>query len=488
MKKLLLFFIVFTSTYSFSQTQIGSDLLGSGERQYFGRFVNVSPDGSTMAVVSAKYDFNATTPPGSVKIFRYINNAWTQIGSDIIETEHDSNGIHVDLSMDGNVIAVGAPISSEGGSVRGRVRVFENVNNDWVQIGSTLYGDNDEDRLGWGVGLSNDGTILAVSALEQSTDGYAKIYENINDEWVQKGSKIETFNINDRIGWTLSLSGDGSTVALGAPWADTLPTISVGEVTMFKFENNGWTQLGQKIKGEFLGDLLGTSIALSNDGNTIAVGAQFSDRDGIENIGFFNVHRLDNDTWVQIGEDITGTDEDEYFGYSLAISADGNTVVVGVEANDLTAFNSGTSFVYQNINDSWQMVSNSIQGDAAGDFAGASVSMSNDASILAVGIPGSDEVEFNSGMVRVYNLESVLSSSDIISSKLSMYPNPANDQFTLELKENIQLQRVSIYNQLGQMVKTSREETTDVRELSSGLYFVEILTDLGKSSQKLIIK
>lgn len=96
--------------------------------------------------------------------------------------------------------------------------------------------------------------------------------------------------------------------------------------------------------------------------------------------------------------------------------------------------------------------------------------------------PNGDYVEFN----EVPNI--LLSVDEKNLSKFSLYPNPASTQITIKVEQNNILEKLSIYSSLGQLIKTSVSTTIDTSTLSKGVYFVEIMTNKGKSSQKLIIE
>ena len=92
-----------------------------------------------------------------------IVNAWTQIGSDIDgEAYNDRSGYSVSLSSDGSVVAIGAYANDGNGGNSGHVRIYENNNGTWTQIGSDIDGEGGSDYFGWSVSLSDDGSILAI--------------------------------------------------------------------------------------------------------------------------------------------------------------------------------------------------------------------------------------------------------------------------------------------------------------------------------------
>ena len=147
----------------------------------------------------------------------------------------------------------------------------------------------------------------------------------------------------DFFGWSVDISSDGKTVAIGAPglWNDR-----PGYVQVFYLESDdfgsSWKQLGQDITGDANGDQFGVSISLSDDGKTLAIGAEYNNGNG-ESSGHVRVYRMDDSStsWTQVGEDIDGEASGDYSGVSVSLSADGTTVAIGAPWYDDNGENSG---------------------------------------------------------------------------------------------------------------------------------------------------
>ena len=159
-------------------------------------------------------------------------------------------------------------------------------------------------------------------------------------------------------------------------------------------------------------------------------------------------------------------------------------LMAGIDSN---GDNSGQVRIYKNVLGTWIQTGSNINGEAAGDLSGWSVSMSLDSSTIAIASPYNDENGLDSGHVRVYDLSSTLSSNDFVLSKFSLYPNPTKNQFTIQLQEGLELLKVNIYNSLGQFISSTTKRIVDTTGLSSGLYYVEVITNQGKATKKLII-
>lgn len=127
---------------------------------------------------------------------------------------------------------------------------------------------------------------------------------------------------------TTALSGDGTTLAVGAPgeWGES--SDRPGYANVYKVDS-GLTsnQIGMNISGIFVGknnsDLFGSSMSLSFDGNTVAIGSPRDWTLDVNGSGYVRVYQTDgnnfNPSWIQVGQDIQG-EEGDYFGVSVSLS------------------------------------------------------------------------------------------------------------------------------------------------------------------------
>ena len=160
----------------------------------------------------------------------------------------------------------------------------------------------------------------------------------------------------------------------------------------------GFTQIGSDIDGEAAGDYSGRSVSLSSNGSVVAIGADYSNSDR----GYVRVYQNNNGTWTQIGSDIDGEAAGDSFGRSVSLSSNGSIVAIGAPHNDGNGNSSGHVRIYRNINNSWTQIGSDIDGEAAGDYSGNSISLSADGSIVAIGASHNDGNGSNSGHVRIY--------------------------------------------------------------------------------------
>ena len=488
MKKLLLFILF--PTILFSQIQIGENILGESSEDYSGYSISLSSDGTILAI-GAPYNnalYNNNSNSGHVRIYKNNNGVWEQIGSDIDgESPADYSGNSVSVSSNGNIIAIGASSATHHDSNRnisGHVRIYENNSGIWEQIGSDINGESSGDNSGYSVSLSSDGKVVAIGAPDNSdlfnNSGHVRIYENNSGIWEQIGSDINGESSGDNSGYSVSLSSDGKVVAIGAPKNNSQS--QSGRVRIYKNNNEVWEQIGSDIDGELPGDLSGTSVSLSYNGNIIAIGTPKNNSQSQS--GRVRIYKNNNEVWEQIGSDIDGELPGDLSGTSVSLSSNGNIIAIGAP-NNKGSF--GQVRIYENNNGVWQQSGNDIESETAGNFLGSSVSLSPNGKIVAIGSLVSDLNGIDSGHVEVYDLSTVLTTDNNLISDFKIYPNPASEEVILYLND-LNLKEVSIFNKLGQLVKVSKTKTINTSILKSGIYFLQIETDLGIGIKKLVIE
>ena len=191
----------------------------------------------------------------------------------------------------------------------GRVRVFQlsssSVDAEWIPIGNDVVGEKAREGAGSHVALSADGSILAVTVARLSEDfvGGARMFRFNGTEWTQQGGTIVGV-----VPYDIKLSSDGSTVAVSDRDASNY---QYGRVRVFERtegEGSSWTQVGLDMVGERSNERQGFSISISSDGSRIAVGAPgFGWTDSVgDSGGFVRILQYDGTDWSPVGEDIIG--------------------------------------------------------------------------------------------------------------------------------------------------------------------------------------
>ncbi|MEN8137064.1 MAG: T9SS type A sorting domain-containing protein [Bacteroidota bacterium] len=463
--------------------QIGLDMVGEASGDEFGHSVSMSYSGSIVAIGAPDYEQNK----GQVRIYKDISNSWKQLGLSIIGESWDHSGSSVSLNSDGSIVAIGSP--THGENSLGCVRIYQNIDGAWTQMGDKIDGKVLFNQFGRSVSLSFDGLTVAVGAVENviTEAGHVGVYQFIDGAWQQLGLDITGEEVGDQFGRTVSLSSDGSTVAVGAPyntigWA----FVDVGHVRVYRFNNNEWIQIGSDIDGEAAGDKFGSSVSLSIDASILAIGAPDYDD---SNYGHVKVYQNNNNEWEQVGETIEGKLSHNYAGTSVSLSSDGSTVAIGgAEDNDLNR-SPGYVMVYKNVEGTWHQMGVNILGAENGDKFGKSVSINSDGTKVAVGAPGFGP---DQGLAGVYNygeLDPPLSNFDISSEKVMVYPNPTSGNVIIN---NINKERLSVrlFTINGVLVVESMSEEEKVRidlgNYQAGMYIMHIENGNDKEIIKVI--
>ncbi len=340
-----------------------------------------------------------------------VTKFWKQVGSNIGEgILGDQNGYSVSLSSDGLTVALGA-IYSNGffGTNSGRVKIYKYNSGIWTQVGSSIDGEARSDYSGWSVSLSADGLTVAIGSsnndgVNGENSGHVRVYKYNGSAWVQAGEDIDGEGLNDLSGTSVSLSADGLTVAIGAPWNDGFIG-NGGHVRIYKYNGSAWVQSGGDIDGgEGLSDASGTSVSLSSDGSRVAIGTPFNDGVNGEHSGHVRVYQYTGSFWAKLGGDIDGEAAFDESGHSVSLSANGSIVAIGAYKNDgVAGINSGHVRIYKYITGTWTQLGLDIDGKAPDDNSGRSVSLSADGLTVAIGAYERDGLSTaDSGDVRIY--------------------------------------------------------------------------------------
>ncbi|WP_296315400.1 T9SS type A sorting domain-containing protein [Winogradskyella sp. UBA3174] len=483
----LIYLLILIPFLALSQVQIGQDIDGSiGDE--FGWSVRLSSSSKYIAIGSIG------SSSGYVSVYENISGVWTQVGQNIEgEAAGDWSGWSVSISSDGSIVAIGG-IFNDGvnGVNSGHVRIYENILGVWTQIGQDIDGEAADDRSGWSVSLSSDGNTVAVGGIRNDgvngeNSGHVRIYENTSGVWTQLGQDIDGEASFDWFGYSLDLSSDASIVAIGTIFNAGVNGSTSGHVRIYENISGVWTQTGQDIDGDAVNDFFGRSLSISSDGSIVAIGAQQNDGNGSDS-GHVKVYENISGVWTQIGQDIEGEAAINLSGYALSLSSNGSIVAIGAPFNDGNGIDSGQVRIYRNESSVWTQIGQDIDGEASDDKSGTSVSLSSDGSIVVIGASSNNGNGMFSGHVRVYDLSAALSTEEQTELKFNFYPNPAKTQFTIQLENSIELENVIIYNTLGQQVLTTKEIVINTAHLAPGIYTVELQTTSGKGSKKLIIE
>lgn len=319
----------------------------------------VSTDGRTIVAGAPKYLGNA----GAVYIYTYdvASGQHLQTHEVLYGSAVEEFGIAVDISGDGSQLAVGAHKTADMGTASGAVYVYTLFTLSGVYDSDgrqTLYAGDPaaNDLFGSYVSFTHTGGMLAVSAIQE--DGEALSWVNYGSVYLfardfdgyyfqfQKLTAADAQN-TDVFGFSIDLSGDGQTIAVGAPYEDGGAVVRNDVGAVYCSFYGGVTFDAQQIiyaGGGVAGDQFGRSVSLSYDGGILAVGSYTGD--GKVFIYHLNLSSqyVDEQQLVPSGIHYSGA----YFGHAVKLSLDGSTLVVGSPGDDGAI---GGVYRYTNNND-----------------------------------------------------------------------------------------------------------------------------------------
>uniref|UniRef100_A0A7S3QA60 Uncharacterized protein n=1 Tax=Chaetoceros debilis TaxID=122233 RepID=A0A7S3QA60_9STRA len=435
--------------------ELGQGVLTLVENENFsgeaGHCVATSSDGQILAVSSPLYRNKNKNElnNGRVRVFGFdpIRDKWVNMGSDIMGEEFSEFGSSISMDSFGKTLVIGMPVhDNDSGKEAGSVKVysFENVGGtgeeEWIQMGPILKGENQYDHFGAAVSMSHDGRGIAVGSPNEEVlidgnireeVGVVRLYRQIPEEWtrlykhnpeewtrlykhnpeewveiakIKGGLGFEHFGTAIGLGWNrqnaIELGWNRQNLVVGAP--DHGPYGS-GMIRFFDFngENGAYTQVGE-VPSVWAGDRFGVAVDMSWDGKTVIAGApRHKGNDYMALSGHAHVYQrveVVNATdsseppsikWERKGQSLVGLEQGDQAGTSVSVSGDGNTVAVGSAYSDKMGKNSGRIKIYLwDGVDSWEDMDLDVEGHGPLDYLGTSVSLSQDGTEVAVGAPG----------------------------------------------------------------------------------------------------
>lgn len=302
---------------------------------------------------------------------------------------NDSFGSSLALSADGATALIGADhrASSTGASY-----VFSGAGGSWSQSAELTASDGQaNDYFGDSVALSADGSTILVGALGNNlAAGAAYVFE-------QTPKNELTASDGRFFGFSVALSAGGSTALIGAPGTDGGGGIfGFGAAYVFTFSNGSWSQTAELTASDgHYASFFGSAVALSADGTTALIGADGAGGGGLTNIGAAYVFTLSNGSWSQTTE-VTDSARSN-FGDSVALSANGTMALIGAEGS-----NSGTgaAYVFTQNGGTW---SQTAQLTASNSLTfGWSVALTPDGTTALVGQPATTSPGFGNSPGAFY--------------------------------------------------------------------------------------
>lgn len=488
-KSILVISIIFILNNINAQTQLGGDIDGEAANNSSGWAVSM-PNATTVAIGAPSND-EVASGAGHVRVFSWNGTSWVQKGSDV-DGQYAFDELGTVVSMpDENTFGAGEPGNAQSVNPFGRIKIYSWNGSSWTQKGSTLNGLSAGERFGFALSMGDNNTF-AVGSIGGSTwtlnpSGKVIIYEWNGIDWAQKGNTIVGEASGDQFGYTVSMP-NSNTVAISAPFNDGSFN-NAGHVRIFEWNGSSWVQKGNDIDGEAAGDNSGWSIDMP-DPNTIAIGAP-KNAGGIYLNGHTRIYSWNGTSWIQKGVDINGTNVGENLGFSVSMP-DANNIAIGAPYNGTNNTNSGKVVIYSWNGTQWVQNGNSIYGEAQDDESGKAICMP-DVNTVAIGSHRNSGNGNDAGHVRIFEITPTLGVNEYESELIvKAYPNPTNENFTIDLGKEYDTIQLTIRNILGQEVHNKNYKSSRFLDLQlteeNGIYFIEIVSNNKSVILKIIKK
>ena len=394
---------VLTSVRS-QQAKIQASDKQAGDK--FGYSVSISGDGNT-AIAGAYNEDTGATDAGSAYIFTRSGTTWTQQAkiqaSD--KQAYDQFGQVVSISSNGNTAIAGAYNEDTGGTNAGAAYIFTRSGTTWTQQAKIQASDKaTNDLFGYSVSISGDGNTAIAGALFEEYGGSAYIFTRSGTTWTQQ-AKIQASDrqASDFFGSSVSMSSNGNTAIVGAMFEDTGGS-SAGAAYIFTRSGTTWTQQVKiQASDKQASDNFGVSVAISDDGNTAIVGAYTEDTGGT-NAGAAYIFTRSGTTWTQQAK-IQASDKatNDFFGSSVSMSSNGNTALVGAYNDHTGSDRTGSAYIFTRSGTTWTQQARIQASDKqAGDLFGYSVSISDDGNTAIVGAYTEDTGATDAGAAYIF--------------------------------------------------------------------------------------
>ena len=389
-----------------------------GESDYGEGFVKMSLDGKRIIVGGPDADDNGSnsgrvkiyekTSSGWTQVGNTITGA----------TNGDKAGWGVAINDVGSRVAVGSYNAHAGGTRNGLINMYEyNISTgNWDQMGSTINGEFGS-LFGISMDMNAVGDIVCAGAysydLSNNNRGLIRAYEWDGSAWSQKGGDmVGAAGNSEQLGWSVSISGDGERIAGGAYQYNISGGSDAGAMRIYAWDGSNYTQMGgSPLLGDAADEEAGYSVSISTDGTTAAMGfPEATLGGGLNKAGRVRVFKYNttSSTWEQRGADILGENTKDKLGHSVALSGNGSRIAVGAiqDVNSLLKRGYVKMLDYKTISNTWTLVNDAYYGET-GDQLGRTMSMDLTGDMVVAG-----SIQ-NGGFVQIFEPEPASSVSNV---------------------------------------------------------------------------
>tara|TARA_B110000503_G_scaffold143169_1_gene242987 strand:- start:3439 stop:4212 length:774 start_codon:yes stop_codon:yes gene_type:complete len=255
---------------------------------------------------------------------------------------------------------------------------------------------------------------------------------------------------------------------------------------VYEWNGTAWNQLGADLDGEVAGDESGNPLIINADGDRIVIGAPLNPGNGFL-AGHVRIYEWNGTAWNQQGADIDGEAAYDNSGFSVSMDNFGSRIAIGAPENDGGGNNAGHVRVYDWNGTAWIKLGADANGEAASDQSGYSVSIDSVGDRLAIAARNNSGNGRDAGHVRVYQYNLPTNIDEVENENhFSIYPNPVSQNLILET-QNTMGEIAQITSITGALLLefsiTKEKEKIDVSGFQNGIYFLKV----GEVTKKIIV-
>jgi len=404
------------------------------DNDYYG-YVGLSGNGLVMVIVGIGDD-DGTSDSGGFIVYEKINGVWTftqqitGVGTGSGSFGNSDEGKSVQLDYDGTRVFIGAHADDHSYTNSGSVYIYRRIAQGNWTLEQRIDGGGASYRYGYN-DVNNAGDKLIIGSYGYPGSG------NTGRAWYYTRSGT-TWSLQEQLA-APSTSAYGTSVGINSAGTRAIiggytHSSNTGRADIWNYSGSSWS-LDTTFTGENASDKFGWNVDMSNDGNTVVVGAPIYSGGGEEGRAY--IYTTSDGTNWSLTKTLSNQTANERFGFSVQISGDGNTVVIGAAKNDDGVTDGGRSYVYVKSGGSWPSTpTHTIIGTTANSNNGHTLGISDTGETIVSGAPFDDDKGTNQGAVYIfdkkeiaaltfdnYNKFSLTNTPTYASSKFAYYSN-----------------------------------------------------------------
>jgi len=372
---------------------------------------SVSIDGDVM-VVGARGDDDNGDDSGSAYVFRYDGCDWIEEAKLLASDGADDDHFGQSVSIDGDAIVVGAYRHDDNGSWSGSAYVFRYDGSDWIEEAKLLASDGAPvDYFGFSVSIDGDAIVVGTYHDDDigNGSGSAYVFRYDGSHWTEETKLLASDGVSyDYFGWSVSVSNDVIVVGAYGDDGDNDIDSWAGAAYVFRYDGFDWIEEDKLSASDGDSeDRLGWSVSI--DGDAMVVGAPY-DEDNGNFSGSAYVFRYNGYGWNEEAKLLAfDGDSDDRFGYFLSIDDDTSVggsivIVVGAPYDEDNGEDSGSAYVFRNDGGyGWTEEAKLLSSDGA-EQDYFGFSVSIDGDAIVGGADGDDDNGDDSGSAYVFKL------------------------------------------------------------------------------------